>query len=275
MDGPVVVSKRGQGLVRAFRSIRADAYTNMSQHRLYIETGLESGSNVTLDAERSHYLLRVLRMRRGQSLIVFNGDGREYEASLASVQKHGAELEIAERREPRTESALKIHLVQGVSRGDRMDWVVQKATELGVKRISPVLTDLGIVRLEHRRAQRRLKHWRKVAIGATEQSGRTRPPLIDPPVPLRAWLGAGPRESDRDLILRPGASEPLLQIAPPRTKLCLLVGPEGGFADTEYGAAAAAEFQEVSLGPRILRTETAAVAALAVAQSAWGDLKNA
>lgn len=243
----------------------------MSEHRLYIATRLDAGGNVKLDADRSHYLLRVLRMKPGQSLIVFNGDGGEFAASLAAARRDRATIRVGERREPQTESALKVHLVQGISRGERMDWVVQKATELGVKRISPVLTEHGIVRLQGERAARRHTHWQKVAISATEQCGRTRPPLVDPPQPLKNWFGEGPRETGRDLVLSPGADEPLLA-ASPLSKLCVLVGPEGGLSASEYDDAAAAGFRAVSLGPRILRTETAALAALAIVQSAWGDL---
>jgi 16S rRNA (uracil1498-N3)-methyltransferase len=149
---------------------------------------------------------------------------------------------------------------------------VQKATELGVKRISPVFTEHGVVRLDAERAGKRREHWQKVAESACEQSGRIRPPLVDLPVTLKQFLGARPPAADVDLVLRPGAMPPLASIAPPQTKLCLLVGPEGGFSDGEYADAEAAGFGAVGLGPRVLRTETAALAAIAVAQAAWGDL---
>lgn len=246
----------------------------VSQHRLYLASRLDTGRVVQLDADRAHYLLRVLRLKPGQDLLVFDGESGEYSARLTSAGRNSAELHVGERRVTRTESALKVHLVQGVSRGDRMDWVVQKATELGVKRISPVFTAFGVVRLQADRATRRLEHWRKVAVGAAEQSGRTKVPLIDPPMSLNAWLGSAPGKRDRDVILHPGAAGTLSSLSPPRTKLCVLVGPEGGFSVEEYRDAELAGFKAVSLGPRILRTETAAVAALAVAQFAWGDLKS-
>jgi 16S rRNA (uracil1498-N3)-methyltransferase len=167
---------------------------------------------------------------------------------------------------------LKIHLVQGISRGERMDFVIQKATELGVKRISPVFTEYGVVKLDEKRAQTRRDHWQSVATSACEQSGRVRPPLVDAPIALNAWFGAGAKESGTDLILQPGAPTPLASIEAPVTKVCLLVGPEGGFSNSEYDDARVAGFTAVSLGPRVLRTETAALAAIAVAQSVWGDL---
>ena len=155
-----------------------------------------------------------------------------------------------------------------------MDFVVQKATELGVKRITPVLTEYGVVKLDAKRAAKRHEHWQGVAASACEQSGRTRLPLIDEPVALKQWFGAKPADADVDLILRPGAATPLANVKPPATKACILIGPEGGFSDTEYEDAEVAGLKAVSLGPRVLRTETAAVAALAVMQAHWGDLSR-
>ena len=182
-------------------------------------------------------------------------------------------LQLGDHLDVATESPLKVHLVQGISRGERMDFVVQKATELGVKRISPVLTEYGVIKLDADRAAKRCEHWQKVAASACEQSGRIRPPLIDTPVPLKTWFGEQPGDADVDLLLRPGAAKPLAAIAAPETKACILIGPEGGFSPVEYEDAAVAGFTEVSLGPRILRTETAAIAAVAVMQSMWGDLR--
>jgi 16S rRNA (uracil1498-N3)-methyltransferase len=153
-----------------------------------------------------------------------------------------------------------------------MDLIVQKATELGVKRISPVLTENGVVKLDPARATKRREHWQKIAESACEQSGRIRPPLIDVPLSLKSWLGAKTKEADVDLILRPDTTTPMASLQAPKTKVCLLIGPEGGFSDIEYDDASVAGFTAVSLGPRILRTETAAIAAVAVAESLWGDL---
>jgi len=244
----------------------------MTYTRLFIDDDLRPGKALHLDGEKAHYLGRVLRLRAGDALTVFNGRDGEFSATVNSIAKNQAALLLGEPLESSAESALKIHLVQGISRGDRMDFVVQKATELGVKRITPVLTRHGVVRLDGARALKRRRHWQGIAESACEQCGRMRPPLIDPPAELNAWFGNRTAEADTDLILRPGASLALAAVARPATKICLLIGPEGGFSDKEYEDADAADFKFVSLGPRTLRTETAALAAVTVAQTLWGDL---
>ncbi|MEJ2127544.1 MAG: 16S rRNA (uracil(1498)-N(3))-methyltransferase [Woeseiaceae bacterium] len=244
----------------------------MALTRLFVNDKLSTGAELRLDKDQSRYLGRVLRLHIDDNIQVFNGADGEFEASIKSLAKNAAVVQVQQPVETTTESPLKIHLVQGISRGERMDFVIQKATELGVKRISPVFTEYGVVRLDEKRAQKRRDHWQGVATSACEQSGRVRPPLVDAPVALNAWFGAGARETGTDLILQPGAPTPLTSIAAPATKVCLLIGPEGGFSDSEYDDAEVAGFKAVSLGPRVLRTETAALAAIAVAQSAWGDL---
>jgi 16S rRNA (uracil1498-N3)-methyltransferase len=243
----------------------------MASTRLFVNDPLVSATELQLGRDQAHYLGRVLRLRNGDRLTVFNGDNGEFDAHVTSIAKNSATIVVDAALETATESALKVHLVQGISRGERMDFVVQKATELGVKRITPVFTEYGVVKLNDARAAKRNDHWQSVAIGACEQSGRIRPPLIDAPVDLNAWFGAGTKEADLDLILKPGAATPLSSIAAPVTKVCLLIGPEGGFSDTEYEDAEIAGFAAVSLGPRVLRTETAALTAIAVVQSLWGD----
>jgi 16S rRNA (uracil1498-N3)-methyltransferase len=244
----------------------------MSQTRLYINNRLGTGATLHLDGDQARYIGRVLRLRPGDNVRVFNGDDGEFDAHIQKVTKSSADLLVEAPVEVATESALKLHLVQGVSRGERMDFVVQKATELGVKRITPVFTEYGVVKLDDKRGAKRRDHWQGVAESACEQSGRIRPPLIDAPIALNSWFGMGARETDTDLILRPGASTALTSIEAPVTKVCLLIGPEGGFSDQEYDDAELAGFTAVSLGPRVLRTETAALAAVSVAQSLWGDL---
>lgn len=243
----------------------------MSLIRLFIDARLRTDALLRLDGDQARYVGRVLRLRPGDSLRVFNGDDGEFAAQLQKVTKSSAELLVEGTVDTVTESALKLHLVQGISRGERMDFVVQKATELGVKRITPVLTEYGVVKLDENRAAKRRDHWQAVAESACEQSGRIRPPLIDAPIALNTWFGMSPRETDTDLILRPGAATALTAIEAPATKVCLLIGPEGGFSGQEYDDAELAGFRAVSLGPRVLRTETAALAAVAVAQSLWGD----
>lgn len=241
--------------------------------RLFVSSALSNGVELELDGDRAKYLGKVLRARVGDTLTIFNGDGPEWPATITSISKSSINLALGMSIDPGTESPLKIHLVQGISRGDRMDFVVQKATELGVKRITPVLTEYGIVKLKSDRAEKRRDHWQKIANSACEQSGRTRQPLIDMPMPLKNWFGSKPPKVDAEVILVPNAAAPLALIPPPETKICVLIGPEGGFSETEYGDAEVSGFQAVSLGPRVLRTESAAIATLSVLQSMWGDLR--
>ncbi len=244
----------------------------MAITRLFVRGDLQPDQTLQLDEEQSRYVGRVLRLRVGDAIAVFNGEAGEFAATISGLGKTSAAITIGSAIESSTESPLRVHLVQGVSRGERMDLIVQKATELGVKRISPVLTEYGAVKLDQARSAKRREHWQKVAESACEQSGRIRPPLIDEPLTLKSWLGAKTREADVDLILRPDATTPMASLQPPKTKVCLLIGPEGGFSDIEYDDASVAGFTAVSLGPRVLRTETAAIAAVAIAESMWGDL---
>lgn len=246
----------------------------MALTRIFVKEALATGAEIQLDRDQARYLGRVLRLRPGDTLGVFNGNDGEFSASIQSLARDSVTVKLEASVDTRTESPLKVHLVQGISRGERMDFVIQKTTELGVKRISPVFTEYGVVKLDERRAQKRREHWQGVALSACEQSGRVRPPLIDAPIDLNSWFGAGAKETDKDLILQLGAPAALASIDTPVTKVCLLIGPEGGFSDTEHEDAAVAGFQAVSLGPRILRTETAALSAIAVAQSLWGDLRG-
>ncbi len=234
---------------------------------------MSNGAEIELDGDQSRYLGKVLRARVGDRVAVFNGEGPEWPATILRISRSSVSLALGDSVEAGTESPLKIHLVQGISRGERMDIVVQKATELGVKRITPVLTEFGVVKLDPDRAEKRRDHWQRIAASACEQSGRTRPPLIDTPLPLKGWFGAKPASTDTELILTPVATTPLASLAAPETKVCVLIGPEGGFSDTEYGDAEASGFTAVSLGPRVLRTESAAIAALSVLQSLWGDMR--
>lgn len=243
----------------------------MARTRLHIAGSYAANSVLELASDKARYLGRVLRLRVGDNLSVFDGEGSEFTATITAIGKASATLRVDEKTAVRTESQLRVHLVQGISRGERMDVVVQKATELGVKRVTPVLTEFGVVKLDAMRAEKRREHWQKVAVSACEQSGRVRLPLIDTPIPLKNWFGNKPKQVDSEIILRPGATTPLARIDNPSTKVCVLIGPEGGFSDTEFEDAEIAGFRPVSLGPRVLRTETAAIAAIAVLQSLWGD----
>ena len=244
----------------------------MAITRLFVRGELQADQVLQLDEEQSRYIGRVLRLRVGDAIAVFNGKTGEFAATVESLGKTSAAIAIGSAVDSATESPLRVHLVQSVSRGERMDLIVQKSTELGVKRISPVLTEYSVVKLDQARATKRREHWQKIAESACEQSGRIRPPLIDEPLSLKSWLGAKTKEADVDLILRPDTTTPMASMQAPKTKVCLLIGPEGGFSDIEYDDASVVGFTAVSLGPRILRTETAAIAAVAVAESLWGDL---
>ena len=244
----------------------------MALKRLHVAEKLAAGAELRLGDEAARYLGRVLRLRTGDTVHVFNGDDGEWSATISRFGKNRVTLLLHEAVENTAEPELEIHLVQGISRGERMDFVVQKATELGVARITPVLTDYGVVKLDGERAEKRRMHWQGVAASACEQSGRIRPPVVDTPLPLNDWLGAGRAGDAAHLILRPGAGKPLGAVETVEAGLCLLVGPEGGFSEREYDDAEFAGFEPVTLGPRVLRTETAAVAAIAIAQALWGDL---
>ncbi len=239
--------------------------------RLFVSGALSNDAELVLQGEQANYLGRALRSRVGDSVTVFNGDGGEWPASIEHISKNSVTLRLGVVVESTTESPLKIHLVQGISRGERMDFVVQKATELGVSRITPVLTHHGMVKLDQKRADKRRQHWQHVAESACEQSGRTQPPRIDEPVALNTWFGDRDAVGTLEVVLQAGATASLASLSTPTAGLCLLVGPEGGFSEREYEDAEIAGFQAASLGPRILRTETAALAAVTVAQSCWGD----
>ncbi len=236
--------------------------------RIHQAAALREGLELTLDEGASRHLLRVLRLRAGAPLAVFDGEGREHEAVLVDIVGRRARVVLGAPRPAATESPLEIILAQGVSRGERMDYALQKAVELGVSRIVPLFTTRCNVRLAGERLARRLTHWQGVVIHACEQCGRSRLPRLDAPTPLTAWTPpAGLR-----LVLAPGAEAGPAGLAPPGGPVVLAIGPEGGLSGDEVQHLVRQGFHPLRLGPRILRTETAAVAALAALQTLWGDL---
>ncbi|MGH8194008.1 MAG: 16S rRNA (uracil(1498)-N(3))-methyltransferase [Woeseiaceae bacterium] len=246
--------------------------SNKHANRLYVSTSLCSGEKCRLDEDHSHYIFRVLRLRTGDGLVLFDGSGGEYDAVVSETSRNGVTVVVGKHRKEDRESPLAVNLLQGISRGDRMDFVVQKATELGVHRITPVVTEFSVVRLATAKAEKRMQHWTRVAQSACEQAGRTRVPAIDTPQPLSRRLEtAVPRGASR-VVLHPGASMSLATLKNVVDRIELLIGPEGGLSDAEYAMAIEAGFAPCSLGPRILRTETAAIAALALLQAQAGDL---
>lgn len=243
----------------------------MPRPRLFLDQPIAANGSITLEGDRAHYLSRVLRVAPGAELAVFaDGDG-DYRASVASIGRREVRLSIGERQPAAAESPLSVTLLQGVARGERMGFVVQKATELGARRIVPVQTEFSVVKLDSRRAERRRAHWQNVARSACEQSGRCHVPRIEPPTSLATALAAV-SSADARLVFVPSAGERLRDVQRVDGEAEILVGPEGGLSAADLDAAVAAGFRAVSLGPRILRTETAALAALAALQASWGDL---
>ena len=243
----------------------------MSKTRLFSPAPLRPDCRFTLDADQTRYLTRSLRLRAGEKLTVFDGSGGEYLAEIVRIGKRGADIQTGALLGASTESPLQIRLLQGLSKGDRMDTVVQKATELGVQQISPLLTDHSVVKIDGQRATRRREHWQKIAQSACEQCGRNIVPAIDEVISLNHWFDQNRDDSGTRLVFRPEAATPLSSVGRPTAVLTILIGPEGGFSRAEYECAAAAGFSEVSLGPRVLRTETATIAAVSAAQTLWGD----
>lgn len=240
--------------------------------RIHVPMELQTGHELTLPEAATNHLVRVLRLREGAALTVFDGRGHEHYASIARLHGSTVVVQVGDALAPRGESPLPITLVQGISRGERMDWTLQKATELGVSRIVPVLTARSVVRLDDRQAAKKQEHWQQVVISACEQSGRTLVPEVAMPLSLRDYLAKLTATASR-LLLNPEGADSLAGLSTLAGPVELLIGPEGGLDDDEIRIAQQAGFMSVRLGPRILRTETASVVALSVLQAMWGDLR--
>lgn len=238
--------------------------------RSYVALPLAPGNEIPLPEDVAGHLVRVLRLQPGDACVLFNGDGHDYDARLVAAGKREARAEILAARPVKNESPLRISLLQGIARGEKMDWILQKATELGVARIVPVDSERSEVKLDAARAEKRLAHWREVVVAACEQSGRAVVPEVLPPQPL--GRGAALREG-RGFLLDPVATHTLasLQGNPPGT--CMLaIGPEGGWSPRDHEQLLAAGYEGLRLGPRVLRTETAGIAAISALQALAGDL---
>lgn len=236
--------------------------------RIYEPAATAPGYSIELNADAARHVAKVLRLTPGAPLILFDGRGQAFAARLDSLKPVRALLEDTVESAP--EPPLKIELLQALSRGAKMDLVVQKAVELGVNAIAPVLTERSVMRLDARAADKKRSHWESVAVSACEQCGRSRIPTVRASVPLSEALAAGETEA-LQLLLDPEALTSLPDLPPP-ARVRLLIGPEGGLAPAERESAVAAGFTPIHLGPRILRTETAALAALAILQHRWGDI---
>jgi 16S rRNA (uracil1498-N3)-methyltransferase len=235
--------------------------------RAFVGAELAEGAEIALDERAAHRLVRVLRKRRGDVVELFDGAGRVADAEIVEAhRRQGCRVRIRRVEARNVESPLTVELVQAMAKGEKMDWVVQKATELGVAAFRPIVTRRSEVRPDG--ARRRMARWREIAIAACEQSGRSVLPALHPPVALDAL---SPDARTR-AVLSPTARAGLHELAIDDGALCIAVGPEGGFDASELDELAAAGFRAVAFGPRVLRTETAAVSALAVAQARFGDL---
>ncbi|MGE3771853.1 MAG: 16S rRNA (uracil(1498)-N(3))-methyltransferase [Gammaproteobacteria bacterium] len=237
--------------------------------RIYSALPLARDADIVLDAVAARHLREALRLVAGDALVLFDGRGGEYEAVLTRVSRHEVAVRVGAHHAVGRESPLALTLAQGISRGERMDYTLQKAVELGVTRFVPLATERSTVKLDEARAAKRTEHWAGIVRHACEQSGRTRLPGLAPPTRVEAY--AAGETAVAKLLLDPQADTPLAAL-PPAPSIALAIGPEGGFGANERAALSAAGFRAVRLGPRVLRTETAALVALSILQAKFGDL---
>ena len=237
--------------------------------RFFEDQPLSNGQHTDLSEAVVQHVSRALRMRVDDQLILFNGDGNEYHARLTNVAKRQASVEIKSVTRPERISPLQIHIGQSLSRGERMDYAIQKASELGMQQMTPLFSERCEVKLSSERQDKRLRHWQQIAISACEQSLRCDVPDIRPPETLRDWISQV--DADLKLVLHHHTAQPLETLDPPGS-VALLIGPEGGLSEAEVELALEHGFKPVAFGPRVFRTETAPVAALSILQFLWGDL---
>ena len=246
----------------------------MQRHRFYAPPSSFTETSVRLDADEAHHLTRVLRLGAGARIFVFDGEGAEYECEVARVAKHEVDLNLLRRLDDVVESPLRLTLAQALIKGDKSDWVIQKTTELGVTRIVPLVTDHSDVKRAEERAGQRIERWRRIALEALKQCGRRRLVEICEPEPFDDYCELAPQ--DARLIFSERGGESLAKVAEKLrdvNQLSLCVASEGGWSERELLKAASCGFRPVSLGSRILRTETAAITAVALAQHIFGDLR--
>lgn len=238
--------------------------------RLFVDQPLTEGVILQLEAEAAHYLRNVLRLKKGFQLTVFNGHGGEYAATVSEVHRKGVALRIDHWQDVSLESSLAIELGLSVSRGERMDVAIQKATELGVATITPVITQHCVVKLTDERRLQRHQHWQNIVYRACEQCGRNTPPELNVTMDFADWL-----ESDlaaSRIIFEPAKTDTLKSYPSPKDAVAVLIGPEGGFSEQEVADAQSAGFAALGFGPRVVRNETAAIASIAAMQVLWGDM---
>lgn len=241
----------------------------MRTPRFFIDSPLAVGSAVELPTSTAHYANNVLRMNSGAEVVLFNGQGGEYVGKLDVVSKKAVTVKVESFNDIDRESKLITELAIGMSRGDRMDWVIQKATEMGVTKIVPLTTERTEVKLSGERLQKKLAHWQQVIVSACEQSRRTKLPELFNPQALTEFCQQC--DSDRKLIFHGDVETTALRSEDSVKQVSLLIGPEGGLSDNEILTATHHGFELLRIGPRILRTETAPIAALTLVQDRWGD----
>jgi 16S rRNA (uracil1498-N3)-methyltransferase len=237
--------------------------------RIYIDQPLAITESVLLNESASHYLSKVLRMQEGRELIVFNGQGGEYSAQIREIGKKQISIQINQFVASNRQSPLVLHLAIGISRGERMDWVLQKATELGVTQIIPLITDRTEVKIKGEKQDKKMQHWQQIIVSACEQCQRNLLPILQEPQAIDVWLKTV--STDGRFVLHHRNDQSLGALGKPES-VTLLIGPEGGLNEEEITLAESEKFQSLRLGPRVLRTETAPVAAISLVQYLWGDL---
>ncbi len=242
----------------------------MKHHRFYQAIKLAKDQTIELDSRVANHISRVLRMRIGETICLFNGRNEQCQAILVTVDKRKVVVKVAEVQSLSRESGFNITLVQALSKGDRFDLVVQKAVELGVDQLIPVQTERNVVKLDEKRQQKKQEHWHGIIESASEQCGRNQLMQLSPIQPLKQYL-VNPSQ-DKHFILDPYAKQSLSDIAKPSRGAVLMIGPEGGWSDAEL-AQLKQQATAIQFGPRILRTETAAITACGIIQALWGDLK--
>ncbi len=243
----------------------------MANLRFFTNSPLALNTSVQFSDNAAAHATRTLRLNVGDNAIMFNGDGFDYECTLTSIKKNNVIATITSATPVSNESALSITLLQAISSGDRMDFTIQKAVELGVKNIQPIASQRSVVKLSAERAEKRTEHWQNVAISACEQSGRAVIPKVFPPLSLENWLSQNPNNHATRILLNPVGAKRLAEMQQPTSAIQLLIGAEGGLSQSEIDLASSQGFQSIVLGPRILRTETAALTAISAMQCLWGD----
>jgi 16S rRNA (uracil1498-N3)-methyltransferase len=243
----------------------------MANLRFFTNTPLALNASLQLSESAAAHATRALRLNVGDHATVFNGDGFDYECILTSIKKNSVTGTITAVTQVSNESPLNITLLQSISSGDRMDFAIQKAVELGVTSVQPITSQRSVVKLSTERAEKRTEHWQNIAISACEQSGRAFIPKVFTPISLESWLSQNSSTNVTRILLNPIGAKHLIEIQKPTGEIQLLIGAEGGLSKYEIDLASSQGFQSIVLGPRILRTETAALAAISVMQAAWGD----